>query len=103
MVSGHGRPHLSGSCHDAAGIEHTVQVTAQTLYEVVAQVLRVFREHDWCDQDLRGSAARVLVKITPAEVEHRVRLRDFASRLESPGKSPAEIILKNRLREIVSG
>jgi hypothetical protein len=88
---------------DAGGIEHTVQVTAQTLYEAVAQALRVLREHDWCDQDLSGSAASVLVKITPAEVEHRVRIRDFASRLESVGKSPAEMILKKRLREIVSG
>jgi hypothetical protein len=76
------------SCRDAAGIEHSVQVTAQTLYEAVAQALRVFREHDWCGKDLRGSAASVLVKITPPEVEHRVRLRDFASWLESAGKKP---------------
>jgi hypothetical protein len=91
------------SCLDAAGIEHTVQVTAQTLYEAVAQALRVFREHEWCEKDLRGSAASVVVKIAPPEVEHRVRLRDFASWLESAGKSPAEMILKNRLREIISG
>jgi len=43
------------------------------------------------------------VKITPPEVEHRVRIRDFASWLESPGKSPAEMMPKQRLREIVSG
>src|SRR5215831_15365939 len=88
---------------DAEGIEHTVQVTAQTLYEAVAQALRVFREHDWCDRDLRGSAASVVVKIAQPEIEHRVRIRDFASWLESVGKSPAEMILKTRLREIVSG
>jgi len=88
---------------DAAGIEHTVHVTAQTLYEAIAQALRAFREHEWCDTDLRGSAASVLVKITPPEVEHRVRIRDFASWLESPGKSPAEMMPKQRLREIVSG
>jgi hypothetical protein len=88
---------------DAGGIEHTVQVTAQTLYEAVAQALRVFREHDWCDQDLRGSAASVVVKIAQPEIEHRVRIRDFASWLESAAKSPAEMALKNRLRQIVSG
>jgi hypothetical protein len=42
------------------------------------------------------------VKITPPVVEHRVRIRDFASWLESVGKSPAEMVLKKRLREIVS-
>ena len=30
--------------------------SAQTLYEAVAQALRAFREHDWCDKDLRDSA-----------------------------------------------
>jgi hypothetical protein len=87
---------------DPESIEHTVHVTAQTLYEAVAQALRIFREHDWCDRDLRDSAARVVVKIAEPEIEHRVRIRDFANWLESVGKSPAEMILKNRLREIVS-
>src|SRR5262249_26263098 len=66
-----------------------LQVTAQTLYEAVAQALRVFREHDWCDWDLRGSAAGVLVKITPPIVEPQVRTRDFVRWLESVGKNPA--------------
>jgi hypothetical protein len=34
---------------DAQGDEHTVQVTAQSLYEAVAQGLRIFREHDWSE------------------------------------------------------
>jgi|SRR6516165_4902350 hypothetical protein len=91
------------TCLDAEGIEHTVQVTAQTLSEAVAQALRAFREHDWCAKALHGAAVSVLVKITPPEVEHWVRIRDFESWLESAGKSPAEMILKNRLRQIVSG
>jgi hypothetical protein len=67
------------------------------------QALRIFREYDWCDRDLRGSSTSVLVKIMPPAVEHRVRIRDFASWLDSVGKSPAEMLLKKRLREIVSG
>jgi hypothetical protein len=91
------------TCVDAASIEHTVHVTAQTLYEAVAQALRVFREHDWCAKDLRDSAASVLVKIIAARGRAPVRLRDFASWLESAGKSPAEMMLKKRPREIASG
>jgi hypothetical protein len=37
---------------DTQGIEHAVEVSAQSVYEAVAQALRVFREHEWC-QDLR--------------------------------------------------
>jgi hypothetical protein len=88
---------------DARGIEHGVQLSAQSLYEAVAQALRIFREHDWCDEDLRNSAACVMVKVMPAEVEHRVRISDFEAWLESAGKSPAEMSLKSRLRDIMDG
>lgn len=88
---------------DARGIEHAVQVSAQSLYEAVAQALRVFREFDWCDEDLRRSAASVVVKVTPAAIEHRVKISDFEAWLESSGKSPAEMSLKSRLRDIVEG
>jgi hypothetical protein len=35
------------SCTDLKGIENTDEVTADSLYEAVAQGLRVFRESDW--------------------------------------------------------
>jgi hypothetical protein len=88
------------TCRDAQGVEHTVQVTAQSLFEAVAQALRVFREHDWSN-DPSGSAS-VVVTIKPAEVEHRVRIKDFQSWLESAPKGPAEMALKRRLREILT-
>jgi len=31
---------------DLRGVEHTIEVNAQSLYEAVAQGLRVFREND---------------------------------------------------------
>jgi hypothetical protein len=88
------------TCRDAQGVEHTVQVTAQSLFEAVAQALRVFREHDWSNEPNSGSAS-VVVTIKPAEVEHRVRTKDFQTRLESAPKSPAEMALNGRLREIL--
>jgi hypothetical protein len=88
------------TCRDAQGVEHAVQVTAQSLFEAVAQALRVFREHEWSDEPT-GSAS-VVVTIKPAEVEHRVRIRDFQTWLESAPKSPAEMALKRRLRDIIT-
>ncbi len=87
------------TCRDAQGVEHTVQVTAQSLFESVAQALRVFREHEWSD-DPTGSAS-VVVTIKPTEVEHRVRIKDFHSWLESAPRGPAEMALKRRLRDIL--
>jgi len=88
---------------DSGGIEHTLQVSAQTLYEAVAQALRIFRDQPWCESDLRQSAASVLVKIAQPHIEHRVKISDFEAWLACAGKSPVEAILKSRLREIVEG
>jgi hypothetical protein len=41
---------------DLKGVEHAIEVTADSLYEAVAQGLRVFRENDWIDEV--GRAAR---------------------------------------------
>jgi hypothetical protein len=85
---------------DAQGIEHSVRVSAQSLYEAVAQALRVFYEDDWAGISEHGASA-VVVSIKQAEVEHRVRIRDFRNWLESAGRSPAKMALKSRLRNIL--
>jgi hypothetical protein len=92
MLSRHGHPHLQVSCRDSQGVEHTVEVTAQNVFEAVAQALRVFREYEWCDLALGAS---VRVRIRQPEVEHRVQIRDFYNWLEAAGRSPAEMTLKS--------
>ena len=89
------------TCTDPHGVEHTIQVSAQTLYEAVAQALHIFREDAWCE-DLWQSAGSLVVKISQPAVEHRVRIKDFTNWLDSAGKTPAEMALKNRLRDIIS-
>jgi hypothetical protein len=88
------------TCRDAQGVERTVEVSAQSLYEAVAQAVRVFREDDW-SQDANRVPASVVVTINQPQVEHRVRIEDFENWLESAGKSPAEVALKSRLRDII--
>jgi hypothetical protein len=54
------------SCHDLQGVEHTVDVTADSLFEAVAQGFRVFRANDWIGEighghtviTVKGPAAR---------------------------------------------
>jgi type II secretory pathway predicted ATPase ExeA len=75
------------TCSTSQGIYHTVEVTAETLYEAVAQALRLFRENDWSD-DVQRVPATMIVRVKQPEMEHRVRTRDFekrlALRLEAP-------------------
>jgi hypothetical protein len=86
------------SCTDVRGCEHTVEVTADSLYEAVAHGLRVFRENNWVDYISRSQMISVVVR--QPETEHKVRVQDFERWLESQGRSPAEVSLKNRLREL---
>ncbi|MGO9606607.1 MAG: hypothetical protein ACLQAT_25010 [Candidatus Binataceae bacterium] len=90
------------TCSDSRGVAHTVEVTAQTLYEAVAQALRLFRENDWTEDSQRVPAT-VTVRIKQPELEHQVRIRDFENWLESAARSPADMTLKNRLRALVKG
>jgi hypothetical protein len=97
--SADGGPQLQGLLPRSAGRRAPVEVSAQSVFEAVAQALRVFREYEWCDLAL---AASVLVRIRQPEVEHRVQIRDFYNWLEAAGRSPAEMALKSRLHDILS-
>jgi hypothetical protein len=43
----------------------------------------------------------ITVAVRQPEVEHKVRVRDFEHWLESSSRSPAEMMLKSRLRQLL--
>jgi hypothetical protein len=69
---------------DMDGVSHTVEVTAATLYEAVAQGLNV----------VRASVADI-------RVEHEVRLMDFTKWLDRTGGSPREVSDRHKIRSIL--
>jgi hypothetical protein len=89
------------TCRDIEGVEHTVEVSADSLYEAVARGLAALRDMDWVDHIGRGQTT-ITVRVKQPEVEHKIRMRDFEAWLESTGRSPAQMALKTRLRELLS-
>ena len=89
------------SCRDFDGIEHTVEVTADSLYEAVAHGLRAFQSADWAGQLGRGLTT-ISVVVKQPDVEHMVRVKDFEAWLESAVRSPVEMSLKIRLRQLLA-
>ena len=87
------------SIRDAEGIEHTAEVTAESLYEAVALGLRAIRQCSWVEDISQNFTIRVLARDTP--VEHTVELRAFHKWLEQRGRSPREITARARVREIL--
>ena len=66
---------------DMEGVDHTVDVTASTLYEAVALGIAAIRSDDWVTEIAQGLNS-VKVRVTNVAVEHEVRLKDFTSWLE---------------------
>ena len=88
------------TCRDIEGIEHSVEVTAEGLYEAVARGLVSFRNAD-CAGVLRTGLTRITVVPSDRKSSNTVRMRDFKAWLESNGRSPAEMALKSRLRGLL--
>jgi hypothetical protein len=76
-------------------------VTAESLYEALARGLAALRDADWAG-DIGHGQTNITVVVRQPEVEHTVRMHDFETCLESNGRSPAEMALKLRLRELLS-
>jgi hypothetical protein len=84
---------------DLEGVAHTVDVTAESLYEAVAQGLAALRRSDWVAGFPQGI---VKVSVADVRVEHQVKLADFTQWLQTAGaKSPRELIQRQRLRSIL--
>ena len=85
---------------DLEGVTHTVDVTAESLYEAIAQGLAALRGREW----IAGLQQQGLVRVSVSDVhvEHHVRLADFAQWLEKPGaKSPRELVQRKRARSVL--
>ena len=84
---------------DTEGIEHTAEVSAESLYEAVALGLRAIRQCSWVEEIGQNFTIRVLARDTP--VEYTVEFRAFHKWLERPARSPREITARARVREIL--
>ena len=82
------------------GVVHTVEVTAETLYEAVALGMAAIRTDEWVTGIAQGLNA-VKVRVTNVPVEHEVRLMDFTRWLDRTGGSPREILDRKRIRSIL--
>jgi hypothetical protein len=86
--------------HDMNDTSHSVDVTAATLYEAVAQALATLQAHEWVGQIASGLNTAT-VKIKHPEITHVVKIQDFEKWLNRQGRTPAEIVLKERLRQVL--
>ena len=88
----------SVSCTDLQDVQHTVEVTAEALYEAVAKALVIFRQNDWV-ADIGTGMTAVTVIVKEPTVMHQVLMKDFERWLKRNGRSPAETASRSALRK----
>jgi hypothetical protein len=88
------------ACRDLAGNDHTVDVTAESLYEAVGKALSILRQNEWVEEIGEG-LTEVRVRISQPAVEHKVLVKDFRRWLKSHARTPAETALKRKLSDIL--
>jgi hypothetical protein len=86
---------------DIRDVEHSIEVTAETLYEAIATALAALQQDNWVGEIGQGFAT-VTVLVQQPPVKHEVKMKDFVSWLGRQGRSPAEVILKQKLDKILS-
>jgi hypothetical protein len=85
---------------DMQDITHTVEVSAETLFEAVALGLAAIRGKDWVEP-LREEYGVVHVAVTEIPVKHTVQMKEFNAWLVRDGGAPRDIIQRTRARKIL--
>ena len=88
------------SVRDLRDVEHSVEVSAETLYEAIATALATLQQDNWVGEIGQGFAT-VTVLVQQPPVKHEVKMKDFVSWLGRQGRSPAEVMLKQKLEKIL--
>jgi hypothetical protein len=85
---------------DCKGLKHTVEVSADSLYEAAALALDELR---WCGftSVIPGPTARLEIAIKEPGTTHEVPLRKLRDWVESSAKSPRDRVIKERLKTLL--
>jgi hypothetical protein len=82
------------SYSDPEGLDHSVAVQANSLFEAAAMALRAFKAHGCAP----GPGCRLRVQVTPPTVTHIVIVQKVEEWLKGGARSSREALLKERLR-----
>jgi hypothetical protein len=88
------------SFQDTEGIAHSVEVTAQSLFEAAALAIKAFRAVEWM-QSGPGVGTVLEVSVLQPVAKHRIPLQKLMAWLEGNGRTPKEQANKQRLRELL--
>jgi hypothetical protein len=81
------------------GVRHSVEVTADSLYEAAALALSIFRKSEWTDQ--LGPGTELCVTVKNPETTHRVTLDQIRRWCDGVAVSPNEVLKRHRVKTLI--
>jgi hypothetical protein len=84
---------------DSDSLRHSVEVTAETLYEAAVLGMTTLRAAGWID----APNLTIEVTVKAPEMTHSISSGVLSAWLSRSGKSPREQALKSRLLELMCG
>ena len=89
------------SYQDMDGLEHSVEVDAETLYEAVALAVAEFRQ-DQINESSPGTMTEFTVIVFRKPTEHKIRLGQLQKWAEhTVREGPAGIVKRQRVRKLL--
>lgn len=86
---------------DLAGIRHSTEVQAESLYEAAALAIRAFRTSGMLEQ-MPGPASRFQIEVKTPMVRHEVSVGHVQRWLNQGGTNPMEEAKRKRLRDLLA-
>jgi hypothetical protein len=83
---------------DSRGIRHSVEVTAESLFEAGVLAVTAFRKAGWVEE-APGLASRLEIEVREPAVKHTVTLAQLQRWAYGTAKSPVEKIRRERMRD----
>jgi hypothetical protein len=88
------------SFKDVDGITHAVEVQAETMYEAACLGPNALKRSDWID--VVGPGTRITVQVHEPPVEHFLMYAQLTTWLDGGAKSPADLMMKKKLKELLA-
>jgi hypothetical protein len=85
---------------DLEGVRHSVEVTAESVYEASALALAALSKHEWVEKV--GPGTRLEIQILEPGVTHLLLVAQLKAWLDRPTTSPAESVKKRTLKELLT-
>jgi len=89
------------SFKDFAGIRHSAEVEAQSMYEAAVLGLKALKRSEWIDAI--GPGTRIDIEVLEPPVSHFLMYAQLQTWLDGGARSPAEAMIKKKLKALLAG